>query len=189
VLYLNVAMEKEKREHPEKVIVPAGMLYYHLDDPFTEQDGTLSKEQIDAALKKELHMRGIVNSDEQVIGRLDTSIASGGRSDVIPAQIKTDGTTAASSRAYSEEVLREISNYVNLKIRRLSTEILAGGIARNPYEYKEQSACTYCRYSEVCGFDERLPGCEKRSIMALDEEELLKRMREETGPDQPAESR
>lgn len=189
VLYLNVAMEKEKREHPEKVIVPAGMLYYHLDDPFTEQDGTLSKEQIDAALKKELHMRGIVNSDEQVIGRLDTSIASGGRSDVIPAQIKTDGTTAASSRAYSEEVLREISNYVNLKIRRLSTEILAGGIARNPYEYKEQSACTYCRYSEVCGFDERLPGCEKRSIMALDEEELLKRMREEKGPDQPAESR
>lgn len=179
VLYLNVAMEKEKREHPDKEIVPAGMLYYHLDNPFTEQDGTLSEEQIDAALKKELRMRGIVNADGQVIGRMDEDIAAGGRSDVIPVQMKTDGTPALSSHAYSGEVLQTISNYVNYKIRRLSKEILAGSIAHDPYEYKEQSACTYCRYSEVCGFDEHLPGCEKRSIIADGEEELLTRMRVE----------
>lgn len=179
VLYLNVAMEKERREHPDKEIVPAGMLYYHLDNPFTEQDGTLSEEQVDAALKKELRMRGIVNADEQVIGGMDRSIASGGRSDVIPAQMKTDGTPALSSHAYSGEALQTISSYVNYKIKRLSKEILAGSIARNPYEYKEQSACTYCRYSEVCGFDDHLAGCEKRSIKSVGEEELLARMREE----------
>lgn len=179
VLYLNVAMEKEKQEHPDKEIVPAGMLYYHMDNPFTEQDGTLSEEQIDAALKKELRMRGIVNADGQVIGGMDRSITSGGRSDVIPAQMKTDGTPALSSHIYSQEALQTISDYVNHKIRCLSKEILAGSITRNPYEYKEQSACTYCRYSEICGFDERLPGCEKRSIGAAGEEELLTRMREE----------
>lgn len=178
VLYMNVALEKEGREHPNKRIVPAGMLYYHLDNPFAEQDGTLSEEEIDAELKKELRMRGIVNADEGIIGMMDTGIASGGRSDVIPAQMKADGSVAASSHAYGTDVLRTISNYVNLKIRELSKEILAGSIARNPYEYKEQSACSYCPYKEVCGFDERLPGCEKRSIGTPKEEWLLEQMKE-----------
>ncbi|MDE6421765.1 MAG: PD-(D/E)XK nuclease family protein, partial [Lachnospiraceae bacterium] len=178
VLYLNVAMEKERQEHPDKRIVPAGMLYYHMDNPFTEQDGTLSEEEIDAELKKELRMRGIVNADEEIIGMMDTAIASGGRSDVIPAQIKTDGSVALSSHAYPTDVLETISNYVNQKIRELSKKILAGNIARNPYEYKEQSACTYCQYKEVCGFDERLPGCEKRNLGSPDEEWLLERMKE-----------
>lgn len=179
VLYLNVAMEKERQEHPDKLIVPAGMLYYHMDNPFTEQDGTLSEEEIDAELKKELRMRGIVNADEEIIGLMDTAIASGGRSDVIPAQIKADGSVALSSHAYPTDVLETISNYVNQKIRELSKKILAGSIARNPYEYKEQSACTYCQYKEVCGFDERLPGCEKRNLGSPDEEWLLERMKEE----------
>lgn len=179
VLYLNVAMEKERREHPDKRIVPAGMLYYHLDNPFAEQDGTRSKEEIDAELKKELRMRGIVNADEEIIGMMDTAIASGGRSDVIPAQIKADGTVSLSSHAYTTDVLETISNYVNLKIKELSKEILAGSIARNPYEYKEQSACTYCQYSEVCGFDDHLPGCEKRNLGNPDEDWLLERMKEE----------
>ncbi|MCM1538654.1 MAG: helicase-exonuclease AddAB subunit AddB [bacterium] len=176
VLYLNVAMEKEQREHPDKRIVPAGMLYYHLDNPFTEQDGTRSEEEIDAEIKKELRMRGIVNADGGVIGMMDTAIASGGRSDVIPAQIKADGSVALSSHAYPTEVLETISNYVNRKIKELSQEILAGSIAHNPYEYKDQSACTYCQYSEVCGFDERLPGCEKRNLGSPDEAWVLTQM-------------
>lgn len=179
VLYLNVAMEKERLEHPDKQIVPAGMFYYHLDNPITEQDGTLSEEEIDAELKKELRMRGVVNADEGVIGMMDTAIASGGRSDVIPAQMKTDGSVALSSHAYPTDVLQTISNYVNLKIRRLSKEILAGSIARNPYEYKEQSACTYCQYKEVCGFDERLPGCGKRDLGNPDEKWVLEQMQGE----------
>lgn len=178
VLYMNVAMEREAKLHPDKQIVPAGLLYYRLDNPIVDRDESMDEESIRQAIHKELRMAGIVNADADVVSKMDGSIAEGGRSDTIPVQIKTDGSLAAASHAYSSEVLHTISSYVNWKIRDLSQEILQGKIEKNPYEYGEQKACEYCRYQEVCGFDTGQDGYEYHRIEETDEQEILRMMRE-----------
>ena len=46
VFYLNAAMEMQQREHPEQEIIPAGILYYHIDDPLIEKKGDMTPEEI-----------------------------------------------------------------------------------------------------------------------------------------------
>ena len=178
VLYMNVAMEQEAKRQPDKKIVPAGLLYYRMDDPLIEKDEAMNEEEINQAIRKELKMAGIVNDDPEVAIMMDRTIADGGRSDTIPVQIKTDGTLSANSKAYRTEVLQTISNYVNWKIKDISKGILAGNIAKNPYEYKEQHACEYCQYKEVCSFDEAMHGYQYRKIKEETEEDILRQMDE-----------
>lgn len=178
VLYMNAALEKEQKEHPDKQAVPAGLLYYHLDDPYVDQDGTMNEEAVNREIKKALRMKGIVNADADMIGMMDRDITSGGRSDVIPARIKADGSVSADSHAYDGGALQTISSYVNSKIKEISSGIISGRIAKNPYEYKEQNACTYCRYQGVCEFDESIPGFGKRRLDNLEEEWILEQMRQ-----------
>ncbi len=178
VLYMNVAMEHEAKLHPEKQIVPAGLLYYRMENPIVEKDEAMELEEIQQAIHKELRMAGIVNADPQIAAMMDQEIADGGRSDTIPVQIKADGSMSSLSRAYSGEVLSTISNYVNWKIKNISEHILKGDIEKNPYEYKDQHACEYCQYSEVCSFDETLHGYRYRRIEGETEEAVLKRMEE-----------
>lgn len=126
-------------------------------------------------------MAGIVNADADVATKMDETIVDGGRSDTIPVQINKDGSLGATSKAYSENALGTISNYVNWKIRDISRSILQGNIHKNPYEYKERNACEFCQYKEVCGFDEAGQGYSYHRIDDADEQEILKKMAEDAG--------
>ena len=42
---MNAAMEYEGKKHPEKEIVPAALLYYHIDDPSVETPVELTPEE------------------------------------------------------------------------------------------------------------------------------------------------
>ena len=44
VVYLNAALEMERRLHPDKKVIPAGIFYYHLDDPILEKEVDSSRE-------------------------------------------------------------------------------------------------------------------------------------------------
>lgn len=181
VLYMNVAMECEAKLHPDKKIVPAGLLYYRLENPIVEREEATTEEAINQAIHKELRMAGIVNADADVATKMDETIIDGGRSDTIPVQINKDGSLGATSKAYSENALETISSYVNWKIRDISRSILQGNIHKNPYEYKERNACEFCQYKEVCGFDEAGQGYSYHRIDDADEQEILKKMAEDAG--------
>lgn len=174
VVYMNAAMEMESRKHPDKEIVPAALLYYHIDDPTIETPVELTDEQINEKILAKLRMNGVVNSDPEVVERLDRYMQD--KSVVIPVEKKKDGSFSARSGVLSWEEMQLISSYVDAKIRSIGREILDGKIAANPYEKGNEEACTYCAYKKVCGFDGSIPGYEKRQLEDLDKQALMQRM-------------
>ena len=178
VVYMNAAMELESRKHPDKEIVPAALLYYHIDDPTIETPVELTQEQINEEILAKLRMNGVVNSDPAVVERLDHLLQD--KSKVIPVEKKKDGSFSARSGILSREELHVVSAYVDTKIRQIGREILDGKIAANPYEKGNEEACTYCAYKKVCGFDGSIPGYEKRQLEDLDKQTLMQRMQETT---------
>lgn len=176
VVYMNAAMEMESRKHPDKEIVPAALLYYHIDDPTIETPVELTDEQINEQILAKLRMNGVVNSDLEVVERLDRYMQD--KSVVIPVEKKKDGSFSARSSVLSREEMQLISSYVDAKIRSIGREILDGKIAANPYEKGNEEACTYCAYKKVCGFDGSIPGYEKRQLEDLDKQALMQRMQE-----------
>ncbi len=176
VTYLNAAMEYEKKQNPEKEIIPAGILYYHIDDPVLELKEEKTPEEINEELRKMLRPAGIVNDDEEIIEKIDAS--EGAVKKVLPLSRKKDGSFAENSLLMSRENMELISGYAAGKLKELGSRILDGEIGMHPYSRKDKEACTYCPYGKVCGFDKKLPGCGKRTLPEEDREEILEKMRE-----------
>ena len=60
----------------------------------------------------------------------------------------------------------------------MSTRILGGEMEKNPYKLKQRTACDYCSFKEICGFDEKQEGNSFRRLPTFSDEELWKKMRE-----------
>ena len=181
VVYMNAAMELEAKKHPDKEIIPAALLYYHIDDPSVETPVELSPEEINAQIAGQLRMSGVVNEDLEIVKRLDGEMET--KSDVIPVELKKDGTLSSRSSVLSGEDLQTMSDYVSQKIAKIGREILDGTISLNPYEKGSEEACTYCAYKKVCGFEGSMPGCNKRKLEELGKQEALDRMEAEVSGD------
>ncbi|MBQ7954623.1 MAG: helicase-exonuclease AddAB subunit AddB [Lachnospiraceae bacterium] len=177
VVYMNAAMELEKRKNPDKEIVPAAMLYYQVADPATEIKEPLSEEELNRKLIEDLRTSGVVNDREDVIMKLDGSIET--KSDVVPVEYKKDGSLSSRSSTLGTEEMQDLSSYVNYKIRSIGKEILSGNICLNPYENGNRDACAFCDFKGVCGFDISTPGYKKRKLKDYDKEEIMEVIREE----------
>ncbi len=177
VVYMNAAVEITERKHPEKEVVPAALLYYHVSDPLVRAEGEKTPEEVSREILKQLCTTGIVNADEKVVSLLDKNFL--GKSMVIPVERKKDGSFSARSSTIAKEDYEVVSSFVSHKIRQIGREILAGNIEVNPCEQGGMSSCTYCAYRGVCDFEEKTPGYHVRVLPSPPEEAILGRMKEE----------
>lgn len=175
VVYMNAAVEIEKKRNPGKEVIPAALLYYHVTDPMIKTEDELTAEEINERLRKELRMTGIVNKNDTIISSLDGAFES--RSDIVPVERKKDGDYSAKSSVINAEDLTDISKYVNRKIKEIASEILDGEISVNPCRQTGECACDYCSFASVCGFDGRIDGYEYRQLEGLSKEEALEKIR------------
>ena len=178
VVYLNAAMELEKRVHPEKEIVPAGIFYYRMQDPMLDVGEERTPEQINEEILKKLKPSGLVNDAPEVLKSLDKEMGEKKGSSVIPVSFTKSGISRYSSVAKKEN-FEHLSDFVNEKMRKIGKRILAGETQSSPYERKGHTACDYCSYREICGFDTRIPGNEFRRLREYPPEEIWKRIEEE----------
>lgn len=175
VIYLNAAMELMKKEHPDKEVLPAGVLYYQIQDPVLDTDG--EEADVTARVLEKLKPNGLINGDSEIIKRLDQSMP--GRSQVLPIAYNKDGSLRAGSPVASGEQFAALSRYVNRKIRKIGSEVLDGRMDVNPYELKGKTACDYCAYSGVCGLDSKTGGFHRRRLPIFGDDEIWKRIEEE----------
>lgn len=173
VVYLNAAMEMENRKQDGEVH-PAGMFYYHIEDPMLDYEESEDPQQ---RILKELAWNGLVNGDREIVALMDKEMTAG--SDILPVRLKKDGGYTASSSVADEEQFKKISRHVHRKLSEYGERILKGDIGLHPYELGDEDACQFCKYHSVCGFDRKVEGCEKRRLRPLEKEEIWKRLEEE----------
>ena len=176
VVYMNAAMELFAKQNPAKEVVPAGMFYYHIDDPMVEGTGSESEEEIRRKILENLRLDGVVNTEDDIYRAMDVELS--GKSNVLPISVNKDGTVRKSDKAVDKEEFRLIADYASYRIAEAGNAILKGNTEVNPYLLKNRSSCDYCPYAAVCGFDKKIPGYEVRRLEELSSEEIYERMKE-----------
>ena len=96
----------------------------------------------------------------------------------VPVSIKNEAIVERRSQAAGEEKFRVLGAYVNRKMKHMGREILDGNIAASPYKNGQKTACDYCPYHSVCGFDLKTDGYQFRRFDKLSPEEIWGKMEE-----------
>lgn len=172
VTYMNAAVAMEKRKHPDKNVVPAGMFYFNIKDPFVDET-----EDIDRAILEKLRMKGVVNGEEKVLSALDDTTS--GKSWAIPVSYDKNGDVKKADNVLGREDIEMLSEYVEGYIDKSVDEILQGNIKVNPYSKAKKTGCDYCEYGALCGFDKKISHCRYNILKNLSEEEIYLRIRKE----------
>ncbi len=170
VMYMNVATAVEKKLSGGKEAVPSAILYYHVDDPVVEGKNDIQPDDINQAIKEELKMTGLVSENMDVIQYLDEGLTA--KSDVIPVELKKDGSIGSRSQTIADDDYKAVKGYVNDKIREFGKRILNGDIEINPYCRDSKKPCTFCSFKSICGYDEKIPGFNTRDLDMKDDEAM-----------------
>ncbi len=162
ILYMNAVLRLLEGE-TEGEVSPSAMLYYRMTDPVMRLSGGEQEDQEarERSRRRLLRPTGMVRSDGPDTELLDKSQDKD--SLVIPVSRKKDGTFTAASGTYTLEEFRELTEIVDRQICLLAEAVLDGDAAAEPLKNKNDTACTYCPYREVCGFDLKTPGYHYRT--------------------------
>ncbi len=177
VVYMDAVLEMTQRRNPGKEVVPAGILYYNISDPLAPKDkkvvddsGEPDPEAVNAEILKQLRMNGLINSELEVIRHLDRSIEK--ESDIIPVVLKDGNVQEGKSSVADRQRFEWLRRYVHKRVKQAGREILDGEIGTQPYKSGMRTACDYCPYHAICGFDKKTPGYEYRRLKSRKTEEI-----------------
>lgn len=148
ITYMDALWENSDRQ--DEIILPAGMLYFKVDDPIIKATGTSTPEEIESAIMKKLKMKGLILADVQLVKHMDNTI--NGSSMIIPARINKGDVLGKSSAATLDQFVM-LRTYIKKLLKDLCTEIMSGNVPIKPYKKKKLTSCQYCSYSSVCQFD------------------------------------
>lgn len=138
--YMQAVLEKGEVFGVEGELLPGGLLYFKLDNPWLKGD---QEEALVQELLKAFTMTGLVLDEPPVIEAFEKRGAG-----VIP-----------SSRSESSRLDREtFTAYMHTAtdtIKQIGQHMLDGYIAPTPFKEGTQTGCDHCHYRPVCQFDEK----------------------------------
>lgn len=156
-----------------------GAFYFTVRDPLVDAEDV--KEAAEKAIAKQLQLKGVVLSDVEVVHAMDADGTALG------TIFNKTGGVYAHAQAYSQAEMQALLDHTRQKAAELADGIREGEISVSPAEIKGWTACQWCEYSAVCGFDPTLPHCNKRVLPTLNRQELLDMLANDTGesPEDP----
>lgn len=168
-LYLSILLEEERMRHPDYKLHPAGLFYFTMDNPSLSFKGQSEEELFQEKLKAS-RPKGLINGDKDIIFRMDRELK--GDSLLLPVKEKNGSIEEKGSVAKEEKILAMLS-YVRERVEEDCKRILEGEKAISPIrETMDKTACSYCPYHSICGFDPDLPGFSYRSLEKGEEEAI-----------------
>lgn len=176
ITYMDAIWENEE-QNGKGTVLPAGMLYFKVDDPLIKEDRSLTPEQIEAAIMKSLKMKGLLMADVKVIKAMDNTID--GSSKIIPASINKSGEIGAYTSGATEKQLKLLRKYIRGLLKKIGSEIASGNVDIKPYRKKSLTACTYCSFHSVCQFDTSRKENSYKLLLDKTNQEVWERLEEE----------
>ncbi|SFA81919.1 DNA helicase/exodeoxyribonuclease V, subunit B [Lentibacillus halodurans] len=173
--YLDVVLSQSEQWLGVKA-EPAGVLYFHVHNPMISGKMKMSDAEIEKELFKKYKMQGLLLSDEEIVKLMDTSLESG-RSQIIPAGVKKNGGFYSGSRIADNETFGSLQQHIHHLMMQAGIDMTSGGVHLNPYQHKQQTACTYCPFRSVCQFDPILEENNYRKLTDMKDEEILEKLR------------
>lgn len=175
VTYMRAAVSIEGKRHTGKNIIPAGLLYYNIDNPMIENAS--EPEEVEEKIQEALRMQGVVNANPKIVRMMDDTAQK--KSLVVPVSFKASGELDESkSHTMETRQFEALGAYISKKSVDMAREILSGEVTVNPYESGNNTSCTYCPYGAVCGFSPDMTGMSYRHLKKLNPEQLWKNIME-----------
>ncbi len=110
-------------------IIPAAMLYYHIDSPVIRGEKNMSDSAIAKEIEKKLKMKGVIHESSE-----------------IPSMyVAEKNVTVNQINKLCETAYKQMKNALEKMIK--------GNISINPVSNYNTSACDYCPYGNICNFD------------------------------------
>ncbi|WLV25524.1 helicase-exonuclease AddAB subunit AddB [Aciduricibacillus chroicocephali] len=154
---------------------PAGVLYFHVHNPFISGEKALSEDKLEEELFKKYKMNGLLLADQEVFRLMDKSTESG-TSPIVPAGLTKSGSFTKASSIAGKETFNQLEGHIHQLMSQAGLDITSGGIHLNPYELKDQVACTFCPFSSVCQFDPQIGTNEFRKLQQMNEKQVLQKL-------------
>ncbi len=164
-VYLEAALTWA-REKGMTGVVPAGMLYYRINDPIVAKG-----KDVDYEIGKALAMKGLVSASGDALFHQDHALkdssgqlAAGVASTVIPVSTLKGGGLSKRSMAVQERILEKAMEHARETLYENAGKIEAGDVDPAPYRQNGENACQWCSYKSCCTFDRKCEGYEYRDL-------------------------
>jgi ATP-dependent helicase/nuclease subunit B len=151
---------------------PAAVFYAGLSEPMLSTAGPLPDEEVERQLRRRFRLQGFCRDDRDVLSLLDAALAPGGSSEVVPVELRQDGTCSRRSSVLDETRFDLLLRFIRHRLRTLGRRLVRGESKPHPYRRHTERACRWCEYAGTCGFDVLLPGNEYRQLRPRPEDEL-----------------
>ena len=163
-------------------VLPAAILYFRLQRPVvTPEKQSHNAEKIQAAIDSKLKMPGWVVDDMAVAKELDYTLAPKTASRFIQMKLDKDGNfdknTMKIMRSQAEFDL--IMEHIEHILTATGEKILDGAIDIAPCQYNDRSACDYCKFKPLCGFDPKQDGYRYRKLDNLKDDAVISTIEEQ----------
>ena len=173
-LYMDYVLQREKERNPNREVLPSALFYFTMDNPVIpyEEDFDPEKERL-----KAFKPSGLVNLSEESLSHLEKRE---GESLLLPVQCK-NGEVEENGAAVSSEKLKALLEFAKKEMLEGAKRIKEGEKGISPIRKEgDITACSYCPYHSICGFDEDLPNFRYRSPDSRTDEELWEEILKKT---------
>lgn len=144
LLYM-FALEQEGEAVLGKQPVPVGVQYFSARFPYLSQNSCLTPEEVEAERGKTLTRKGLILSDESVIGAMQPD----GAPNRLPVSHNKEGMLTGDVADRRQFTL--LKKYVFRVLQKLINQIASGDVTPNPYTRGDaHNACRFCPYGTVC---------------------------------------
>ncbi len=163
----------------EEDMLPAGVLYFGLLEQSISNKGRLEGQQLEDELRKKFKMKGLILADVKVIKMQDNNLENG-TSKIIPAGIANSGAiNKRDTNGVNKEEFETLQKYIGTVIKQIGKEILKGKIELKPYNHKGRTACKFCAYHDICGFNAKDNTNQYQYIGNFNKDEIIEKMENE----------
>ncbi len=153
--YLDVVLENSKSLF-NKEGIPAGILYYHIQDSLIAANSELNEAEIKQKHYEQYKMNGYTMGEKEVSALFDDKLYASGKSDIIKVTYTKNGYHKNQSKVLSEIEINSLRKHAKKTIIDSVGTLTQGNVDIKPVMYKKAANCKYCNYQAICKFDPKL---------------------------------